>query len=537
MELHDAIREVVASHGRSMLDDATGFRGVLDDVLEEDQATTGDINLLADAVRFGVLGPLESMIDGGADPSRAVEEAGARLARERGGDDQAASSWAAAVLGYAVGKVPASVVQRHRSHRVPTHLPPPGAAAPPAFQSGPPAPTPPAPTPPAPTPPPTPATARPTMSPPTAWPVVQPGYGSAQQPPPYAAQTSYPGPSGYPAAPGQLGGQGGGQGGGAPKKGKAAVWIAAAVAGVVLVGGGVAGVIAATGGGGDDPPKPPKTTGPEAVDLDPEAIDERYDALSSQITAGASECTAPEPGAGQSEVVECAVNAGTLRLVTYDDEQALKAARRARLDYRSGTLTANTATTALYHYDPERGGTSDPAIVYWDSSTAVQSATLTGEGSAKIDSLTTLFTATSPRVQEPTAPDNAALREFININMDVATCERQRTFFTDETEESSCGSGTEGVVVNVGRFTNRKGMTGHRDFYKGQYDDAARQGGGPTWRFGEGRAEGAYYAYLDSEGGTATIYWDWNKADCYCYGIAWSFEGDLEKLENWWPSE
>lgn len=526
MELHEAIRDVVTRHGDAMLGDATGFRGVLDDVLEEDQATTGEINLLADAVRFDVLPTIRSLVSGGADPSRAVDEAGARLARERGGDDLVASSWAAAVLGYAVGVVPEAVVLKHRSQRAPSQLPPPTAA--PASPPRPPVQSP----------------------PPTVWPAqpgpptVLPGHGSAPQPgqqpgqqsapqpgqpTPYASFQQYSPQQGYPPAP---------YGGAAPKKRRgAAVWVAAAVAGVVVVGGGIVGVVLATGGDDPGPDDPGKSAGSESpgVDVDPEAINARYDALASEITSGASDCAAGTPGTGQTEVVECTVSAGKLALVTFADDASLTAARTARLDYRSGTLSADNGTTALYQYDPERGGTSDPAIVYWDSSTALQSATITGEGSVKIDSLTSLYTATSPRVAEPTAPADEVLREFININLDVATCTRQRTFFAGETEESTCKANVEGVVVNVGRYTTRKGMTEDRKYYKGKYDAARKQGGGGTWKFGEGKAEGGYYAYLDE--GTATLYWDWNKADCNCYGVAWSFDGNLSKLEKWWPSD
>ncbi|TWG92319.1 hypothetical protein L615_007100000050 [Nocardioides sp. J9] len=472
MELHDAIRSVVVEHGDSMLSDATGFRGVLDDVLEERQATTGDINLLVDAVRFDVLSPLVAMIDSGADVSRAVEEAGARLARERGGADQGAASWASAVLGYAVGKVPEALVLRYRSARPSGHLPPP-TAAPPAG--------------------PTPSQAS------GGW---QPGPGFAPTPP--------------------------------GKKGKGpVVWAAAAVAGVVVVGGIIAGVVVATSGGGkEDPPGPPDTP---AVDVDPAAIDERYDALAGSITADASDCEAADPGKDQDEVVECTVNAGKLRLVTYTDQAAAEAAREARLDYRAGTLVADNGSTAFYEFDPERGGTSDPAIVYWDSTTALQSATLTATGSADIDTLGQLYKATTPRVAVPTAPAHPVLREFIKINMDVAGCARQRTFFAGETEESACEADVDGIVVNVGRYSTRKGLVEDRQYYKGKYKEAGTQGGGGTWRFGEGKGEGAYYAYLQD--GTAALYWDWNKADCNCYGIAWSFDGDLQKLEEWWPGE
>jgi len=305
----------------------------------------------------------------------------------------------------------------------------------------------------------------------------------------------------------------------------------------VVVGGTVAGIVIATNGDDDPGGKTDNggSEGPPEVDVDPAAIDSRYDALASKITQGASECAAATASATETEVVECAVNAGTLRLVTYADQAAAEAARKARLDYRSGTMTADNGSTALYEYDPERGGTTDPAIVYWDSTTALQSATLTAEGSAKIDALSTLYAATSPRVAVPTAPAHPVLREFVDINMDVAGCERQRTFFVGETEESSCKADVDGIVVNVGRYRTRKGMVDDRKYYKGKYDEAATKGGGGVWRFGEGKGEGAYYAYLD--GDTAALYWDWNKSDCYCYGIAWSFEGKLKKLEDWWPGE
>lgn len=515
MELHDVLRELVADHGPGILEDAAGFRGVLDDVLAEDQATTGDINLLVDAVRFGVLNPLREMIDGGADPARAVEEAGLRLARDRGGDDQAASSWASAVLGYAVGKVPAAVVLRYRSSRPASgQLPPPTTnPAPPAppYQSPPPTAWPPAPTA-APTPVPTAATPAP--------------------PTPYAAPVSYPpAPAGY-APPAGFGAVP------PPRKRGATVWIAAAVAGVVLVGGGIAGAIALSGDDKEPGGRTNESGGPEepTVDVEPEALDERYSSLASKISTGTSECEAVEPGAGQSEVVNCAVSTGTLRLVTYEDETAFMAARTSRLDYRAGTLVADNDATALYEYDPERGGTTDPAIVYWDSKGAQQSATLEGEGTATIDAVVATFTSTSPRVTEPTAPAHPKLIEFININMDVAKCTRERTFFTGETEESSCDTDDSGIIVSVGRYSSRKEMKADRRYYKQQYDDAPTQGGGGTWRFGEGEAEGGYYAYLDESGETATVYWDWNAEDCFCYGVARNFEGDLARLEGWWPS-
>lgn len=500
MELHDALRELVTVHGRSIFDDASGFRGVLDDVLAEDQASTGDINLLVDAVRFDALPPLVAMIDGGADPARAVDEAGLRLARNRGGADQAAASWAAAVLGYAVGKVPAAVVLRYRAGR------PSGPGLPPPPPSGPPIASP---------------------LPQTAWPQPAAPQPSAPQPQPAYGVPAYQQPAAFAAPPA------------APRKKRTGVWVAASVAGVVLVAGGVTAVVLAAGG--DDGPgakKDPTSSksdeGPK-VDVAPAAIDGRYNALSAKMTEGASGCKAEEPGAGQAEVVQCAISTGTLRLVTYADDGALTAARSTRLDYSAGTLTADNGATALYELDPERAGTSDPAVVYWDSKGSLQSATLTGASGAGVDDLVKHYTATVPRVAEPTSPADETLREFIAINMDVATCARQRTFFTGETEESKCEAGVDGIAVNVGRFETRKGLREDRKYYKKKYNEAAKKGNGGTWRFDEGEAEGAYYAYV--EDGTATIYWDWNKDDCNCYGVAWHFQGDLAKLEKWWPSD
>ncbi|WP_183092559.1 hypothetical protein [Nocardioides stalactiti] len=88
---------------------------MLDDVLDEDIATLGDLNLLADAVRLGAVPRLERMLEAGADPGSACEEVGSQIARDRGGADVAASIWACAALGFGVGLVPDEVVRSVRS--------------------------------------------------------------------------------------------------------------------------------------------------------------------------------------------------------------------------------------------------------------------------------------------------------------------------------------------------------------------------------------------------------------------------------------
>ena len=105
MELHESLYALGRSQGRELFNDADSFRGALDDYLDEDSASTGDINLLVDAVRLGAYQGMMSMLDSGADADRAVSEAGSRLARDRGSADVGGAMWALAVLGYATGKV------------------------------------------------------------------------------------------------------------------------------------------------------------------------------------------------------------------------------------------------------------------------------------------------------------------------------------------------------------------------------------------------------------------------------------------------
>src|SRR5690606_25779613 len=90
----------------TVLADPDVLRAALEDYLDEQSASTGDLNLLVDAVRLGGLGRLRSASQGGAAPSAAVQAAGDYLARQRGSNDASSAQWACAALGYAVGLVP-----------------------------------------------------------------------------------------------------------------------------------------------------------------------------------------------------------------------------------------------------------------------------------------------------------------------------------------------------------------------------------------------------------------------------------------------
>lgn len=153
MELHIALKELVDRVGPGVLDDPATLRGVLDDVLDEETATLGDLNLLVDALRLGAVEQLLRILDTDADPIAAATSAGTRLARDRGGGDPQASSWACAVLGFALGRVPEDVVRRLRDAAStaviapappprPATVQPPTTAAPPTMAAPPSAPAP-----------------------------------------------------------------------------------------------------------------------------------------------------------------------------------------------------------------------------------------------------------------------------------------------------------------------------------------------------------------------------------------------------------
>jgi hypothetical protein len=135
MNLHEHLRELVAQQGPSVVETAEAFRAALDDFLSEDEATTGELNLLVDAVRLGAIVRLGSILDHGADPRAAVAEAGDTFARDRGTDDVLRCRWAVAVVGYGLGRVeaadvPPSSIPAPRSSQPPPPPPPPPTSRP-----------------------------------------------------------------------------------------------------------------------------------------------------------------------------------------------------------------------------------------------------------------------------------------------------------------------------------------------------------------------------------------------------------------------
>ena len=137
------LRGLAAQLGPEVFDDPDNFRGALDDVLDE-EASLGEQNLVVDAVRLGAYASMVTILRQGGEPASAVAQAGAMLARDRGGDDRTSASWACACLAYAVGAVDEAAVRYYRTAQAPPEPAPsmPTAPAPPPYSAPPPAPAP-----------------------------------------------------------------------------------------------------------------------------------------------------------------------------------------------------------------------------------------------------------------------------------------------------------------------------------------------------------------------------------------------------------
>lgn len=475
MELHESLYALGRSQGPGVFDDADSFRGALDDYLDEGSASTGDINLLVDAVRLGAFSQMSTMLESGAEADRAVAEAGARLARDRGSADVGGAMWACAVLGYAIGKVSEEQVRRYRTRHTsaqPPSSPPPTASAqtmlpgvpgqpPTTSPTGPgfppptspvwpssggsPAATGPAPTGPAPTGPVPPPPGRPN-GPPVGGPSP---YGSAGAPGGPAGPYSQAGTYSF---------------GGPPpaqkKKSPLPLILAAVLAVLVLVGGGITAVVLLGGdgvggkGAGDDDTSTDTGSGgtsEEGLDVSFEAVNGRYSSLSQMITTGSSGCEEGETSSGETEKVECAFSDGTLTLTTYASEQEVKAARDRTLNFQEGTITADVDSGAYYSFSPtvaDENSTEAP-LLYWDSAAGKQSALYTGSSGVTVDTLEAAFTSTVPTVEPPDGPVDLDLKDFAD-RFRITKCERIHTEVGGETEESRCRR--NGYSVWIGKF-------------------------------------------------------------------------------------
>ncbi len=537
MELHESLYALGRSQGRELFNDADSFRGALDDYLDEDSASTGDINLLVDAVRLGAYQAMVGMLDSGADADRAVTEAGSRLARDRGSADVGGAMWALAVLGYATGKVSDAQVRRYRTQHASSPAPPPAGPPtmlPPAAQGSAPAP-PPGPSAPAPVPG---MGAPPPTSP--VWPSSGPNPGVPGSAPAPTPGVSYgaPPPASY----------GGGYGHAAPRK-KRPLWpflLIGAVVLAVIVGGSIFAIIKATGD--DDPndpgptadgPTTPTSSEPEGPDVSFDALNERYQSLASLVTSGMDSCAAVAAQSGQTEKIQCTFSQGTLALTTYTSDAELKAARKRRLNNAEGTIVSDVESGAYYRFDPTTAddASTDPPIVYWDSQAGIQSAELSGSTGVTADQLDPAFEAVSATVTPPDGPTDVAVTDF-NTLFGIVRCERIPTETSGETEESECRrSGRRTWVGKFGKASDLRRYRGNAktlttgdddlvvDYW---YNDDNSNGQQDSDEPEQGKIFG-YIEEQDSGGNYGVLYID--DLDCRCYLQMYDKgEGDPEKL-------
>jgi hypothetical protein len=112
MEIQYKVRLLVRTIGPRLLEDSSEFRAAMDDYLEQDDISSGEMNLLIDAVRLDAYAQLVHLLNSGAPPDAAVITAGDALSEKRGGDNPAGCRWACACLGFAASRIDDTTLSR-----------------------------------------------------------------------------------------------------------------------------------------------------------------------------------------------------------------------------------------------------------------------------------------------------------------------------------------------------------------------------------------------------------------------------------------
>jgi hypothetical protein len=549
MELHEQLYALGQRLGPDVFNDPDSLRAALDDFMDEGAATTGEINLLVDAVRLGGFRMMLATVHSGGEAARAIEAAGAFLARERGSADVAGSQWACAVLGFAVGAVSAVDVQRFRSKPgsiaspstppLQAEEPPPTAMVPPA---GPNAAAPPPP-------PPWPETpsasvdsqAGPTSAGERSQPRDQPGQSGHQGS--HVDQTGLP-PQGAahgapfsPAPETHQWGQAPGSAApppypGLPPKARSARWPIALAAAVVLVVLVVVAVVVLGGGSDDKTAGTPTssdtsssgtttTSAPAAPSTDFSSVESRYSELGDNITTGLARCLSGQTVSGQVERLTCPFHGGDLKLTTFESFADLKAERDQVVNFDTDGRYSKQPTGVFFSQKHEKGR----AVLYWDDAHALQSARYQADPAVDLDRLATLFKDVSAGLTYPEGVENRDLRELGSDFLTLGSCERVQTLDPDETEESRCA--LNGRTVYLVHSSSRASLLAYR---RSQVANADR-GDHYPWHFTGGADQGTKSLYVDSTG-EAVIYWDQTKTNCYA--IALASDGNLDRLQAWW---
>jgi len=451
MELHESLYALGQRLGREVFEDPDTFRGALDDFLDEESATTGDINLLVDAVRLGAFSSMTSMLGSGAQLSAAVEEAGNRLARDRGSADVAGGQWVCAVLAFAIGRASDSDVRRYRTQHATPHR--------------------------------------------------------SQPLPP----TQLPGPSqGVPVPPEHAPPLPSWQPGPLPRKRKTWPIILAAAAAVAVVAGGTVAVITTQGdddkdGGSADGGK---STAPTELPVDLESVRERYSALAYDVTDDVDECAPSDAADGTVEVLECGFDDGTLTLTTFETSEDLEAHRAANTGTAAGYRLSRTDVGTIYSGGASAESKEEIASLYWDSTEALQSGTyVAASDSLNVKELVEQYDEIDGAVVYPTKPEDAGLIDLAGEFVKIKDCERTQNFEDGELEESLCFA-SDDVYIYMGVFETQRDFKAYRDGRLGEDSNPVR-----SWSLGEVRQGGL--SDFTTDEGVAVRYWDRPECKCY----------------------
>ncbi len=526
MDLHENLYELGVSFGRDVFDDADGLRAALDDYLDEGAASTGDINLLVDAVRLGSLRWMLTTIDSGAEPARAIESAGDLLARDRGSADVIGSRWAVAVLGFAVGKVSDAEVRRQRTQ----------GAAPPVATQGP-APT--SPVPPS-GPPPVMSPAIPPQTPPFG--LATPATQRPSAPPPWSGPSSPGAPGSVPLQPAPAGQRGKGLLPLLVGVGIGLVLLAVVFGVLQLTGGdeepeagpgpgasGASGPSSSAGSSEGSSPGSGETGGASSgPDLDFSAINQRYVALGTRVTTGQSECEEAAALSGQLEALRCTFPQGTLDLTTYATLDELKAARSREVTTAVGGRFAEDSVGVVFSFENDAA----PPTLYWDSEGALQSGFYRGSADVEVDDLASVYQSVGGFIDYPSRMTSPDLISFATSWVRPNQCDRIQTLSPGEVEESLCKARRQ-ISVYVAQMATKKDLIAYRQI---RLRDARRDGllaSPPDWTFGSGPVEGRF-ADSYAEGDRILRYWD--QTECLCYMEAYYPTNDQDALIAWWES-
>lgn len=316
---------------------------------------------------------------------------------------------------------------------------------------------------------------------------------------------------------------------------------------VFLVAGGVAAYVLLSGAGSDGAESGEDQTTAVPAGDGPEAYAALGDGLADQL----SDCSSVDPPDGATEQLDCVlsdpddVEDATAVLVTYEDADALAAARRAVAHHDVGTRYQAYAEGLFWDFQDVADGVVE---MWWDVTDEMQSIHIVGgfeaDRSARrsfdpVDPLAALvdvFQGSAAPIDYPEAisdPDLAELAAQFSRpgSLDLSSCAvRGQHLDPGEIEENRCAADDDSLVVYLVKSAT---VADHDDARERVSADATENGGtNDTWTFEaeSGTAVGDRSSYVQD--GAAYVYWE--ASECLCYGFAVRPDGNLTALLAWW---